>query len=90
MPEEPFKNREIREMFSDLQKGQERIESQVRLTNGRVTLLEQWKYVGIGAISVITVIILPLLSWALWVLANMQGQVQLAVDNALAAYSIEK
>ena len=90
MPEAPFQNREIKEMFSDLQKGQDRIENQVIRTNGRVTALERWKYVGMGATSVLTIIVVPILAWALYVLVNIQGQVHSAVDQALSAYDIEK
>lgn len=88
--EVPFQNREIKEMFNDLQKGQDRIESQVKLTNGRVTQLERWKYIGMGATSVLTLIVVPILAWALWVLVNIQGQVHNAVDEALSAYEITK
>jgi hypothetical protein len=90
MPEEPYKNREIKEMFDDLKKGNERIETQVIKTNGRVTRLEQWKYIGMGATSVLTIIVVPILSWALYILVNIQGQVHSAVDQALSAYDIEK
>lgn len=90
MPEEPFKNREIVEMFNDLKESNKRIEDQVKVTNGRVTQLERWKYIGMGATSVLTLIVVPILAWALWVLVNIQGQVHNAVDDALSAYNIEK
>ena len=90
MNEEPYQNREIREMFNDLQKGNERIEAQVKVTNGRVTSLERWKYVGMGATGVLTVIVIPILSWALWVLVNINTEVHKAVDEALSAYNIQK
>lgn len=38
-----------------------RIESQVQRTNGRVTRLEQWKWMMAGAISIITAVILPII-----------------------------
>jgi uncharacterized membrane protein YukC len=88
--EAPFMNREILEMFGELSKGQDRIEAQVKHTNGRVTQLERWKYIGIGATSVLTIVVVPILSWALYVLVNIQGQINHAVDQALSAYNIEK
>lgn len=90
MPEEPYKNREIREMMDDVRNSLQRIEIQTTTTNGRVSQLERWKYIGMGATGVLTVVVVPILGWALWVLVNIQGQVQLAVDSALAAYNIEK
>lgn len=39
--EEPYQNREIDEMFSDIQKSLDRIEIQTSKTNGRVTKLEK-------------------------------------------------
>lgn len=92
MPDEsvPFMNREIREMFDDVKNGLDRIERQTIATNGRVTQLERWKYVGMGATSVLTLIVVPILAWALWILVNIQGQVHQAVDQALSAYQIEK
>jgi len=90
MEDVPFSNREIREMFSDVKGGLERIERQTVATNGRVTKLERWKYIGMGATSVLTLIVVPILAWALWVLVNIQGQVHEAVDQALSAYDIEK
>lgn len=86
----PFMNREILEMFGELSKGQDRIESQVKHTNGRVTALERWKYIGIGATCVLTTVVVPILSWALYVLVNIQGQINMAVDRALSAYTVEK
>lgn len=88
MPEEPFKNREIIEMFDDLSRGQERIEQQVKITNGRVTALERWKYVGMGATSILSLMIVPLLAWALTILVNMDARIQQSVDRALSVYEI--
>lgn len=33
---------------------------QVKTTNGRVTKLEQWRLMAIGALSVVTVLVVPL------------------------------
>ncbi len=90
MPEEPYKNREIKEMFEDVSNSLSRIENQTLKTNGRVTRLEKWQSFISGGMSVIVVIVVPLLGWALYVLANIQGQVHSAVDDALSAYNITK
>lgn len=71
MDEQPYSNREIREMFIDIKDRLGRIETQTTKTNGRVTHLEMseqnhkgawgvWTYLGLssGAIG---------LAWAGWI-----------------------
>lgn len=88
MTEEPFKNREIVEMFGEVKTGLSKIEVQTTMHNGRMSKMEKWQAYMTGAFSVLTIVVVPLLSWALWVLANIQGQVHGAVDQALSAYNI--
>lgn len=90
MNDEPYRNREIDEMFGDIKGSMSRIETQTTRTNGRVTELEKWKYAGMGATGVLTAVVVPILAWALWVLVNIQTQVHQAVDDALSAYEIAK
>lgn len=90
MDESPFSNREIREMIGDVTKTLTRIELQTTLTNGKVAELQKWRYIMMGAISVITVIVIPLLSWALYTLSNINNIVHESVDQALSSYNIEK
>jgi len=89
MPEEPYKNREIDEFRFDVRNSLQRIEIQTSLTNGRVNKLESWKWFISGGISVLTIIVVPILAWSLWVLVNIQNQVHGAVDQALSAYDIK-
>lgn len=69
-----------------------RIEMQTTKHNGRMTSIERWQYMFIGGIGVLTVIVVPLLVWALSVLSNIDGRIQestqRAVDQALSAYDI--
>lgn len=88
--EKPFLNREITEMFTDLRHWMERVETQVKHTNGRVTALERWKYAGVGAISILSIVVLPILSWALYTLVNIHNEINDAVQQALSVYNIEK
>lgn len=62
---------------------------QTTKTNGRVTSLEKSKYVTMGAVGVLSAVVVPILGWALWVLANIQSQVHTAVDAALSSYNIQ-
>jgi hypothetical protein len=62
--DEPYKNREIDEKFSHIQDTLARIETQTTKTNGTVRWLIKMAYMSLGAIGVITIVILPLM-WAL-------------------------
>lgn len=88
MDAEPYSNREIREMFGEMKLDLTEIKAQTKLTNGRVSKLENWRWFITGATTMITIVVIPLLGWALWVLSNIQGQVNAAVHTALSAYDI--
>ncbi len=60
MSEEPFKNREIVEMFNDVKISLTRIEAQTVRTNGRVSKLEQWQYYVIGFCACLTILAIPI------------------------------
>lgn len=66
MGEKPYENREIRDFFDDIRKTLDRIEKQTIKTNGRVSSLENWRSYTVGAMAVITLIIVPILGWALY------------------------
>lgn len=84
----PYMKREVDEKFQDIKDALGRIETQTTLTNGRVSSQERWRAYMTGGMTVLTIIVVPLLAWAMWVLANIQGQVNSAVDQALASYEI--
>lgn len=90
----PYSNREIQEKWNDIASTLQEIKTQTKLTNGRVTSLEKWQYTVIGGVAVLTLIVVPLLGWALYILSNIQSQVTTAahqaVDDALSAYDIQK
>lgn len=87
-PAMTYTDREIEEWRKDVAGSLERIETQTIRTNGRVTSLEKGKYITIGAVGVLTSIVVPILAWALWVLVNIQGQVQEAVHTAISTYDV--
>ena len=84
----PYLNREIDEKWKDITDSLSRIEAQTTKTNGRVTALEMWKNVEVGAISILTFLVVPVLIWALSILVNMDARIQQSVDRALSAYEI--
>lgn len=92
MPEEysnvPYTNREIREKWHDISNDLQEIKNQTTRTNGRVTTIERWQYMFMGGMGVLTVIVVPLLAWALFVLSNIQDNVHRSVDEALSAYDL--
>lgn len=89
MADQPYSNREIDEFHKDVRNSLTRIEMQTTATNGRVTRLEHWRFFMLGSISVLTIIVLPILAWALYTLANIQQTVHQSVDQALSAYNIQ-
>lgn len=87
--DKPYSNREIREKWHETANTLQEIRIQTKATNGRVTELEKWQYISMGAVAVISVIVVPLLAWALYVLSNIQQTVHTSVDQALSAYNIK-
>lgn len=49
-----YSNREIDEMQKDIQASLTRIEVQTTKTNGRVSVLEKWMWMVLGALTIIS------------------------------------
>lgn len=114
MPEEPYKNREIKELFSaaderadafhaklmermgvfedNTTNSLDRIEEQTKKTNGTVADINRWRErvngMAIASGIFMTVIVVPILAWSLYVLVNINESVHVAIDEALSAYDI--
>jgi len=58
--EEPFTNREIKEFMEDIRRDLVEIKLQVKTTNGRVSALENWKWLITGGMSVLTILVVPI------------------------------
>lgn len=92
MPEQDFTNREINEMFKDVQQTLDRIETQTLKTNGAVANINRWRERANGAFIAsgifMTAVILPIFAWAIYTLVNLPTTVHSAVDDALSTYTI--
>lgn len=81
-----YTDREIDEFQRDVRESLTRIEVQTRLTNGRVSSVENWRSFMIGGMSVLTLVVIPILGWALWVLNHIDDRIQTSVEHSLTAY----
>lgn len=114
MSEEPYSNRELKEMFTSQDEKSEtfhnnlmqrmdvfesntstsliRIEEQTKKTNGSVADINKWRErtngIMIASGVFMTMVVIPILGWALYVLVNLPNTVHKAVDQSLSAYNI--
>lgn len=70
MTEEPYQNREIREMFSEVREALDRIELQTTKTNGRVSILERWQSYVLGFCAALMLVFLSIIPLMLSLLKN--------------------
>lgn len=84
MSELAFTNRELTAMFDELKNGNDRIEQQTIKHNGRMTKMERWQSYMMGAFSVLTIVIVPILAWALYSLVKLPETIQ----DALSIYEL--
>ena len=86
----PYTNREIREKWHDIANSLTRIEVQTTTTNGKVRTLQLWRAGLVGAFSILTAVVVPVLIWALTILVSIDAKIQESVDRALSSYEITK
>lgn len=63
--------------------------TEVKHINTRVTSLERWQDRTIGGMAVLTLVVMPILGWALYKIANNDRVIQDSVDRALTRYNID-
>lgn len=116
MPEAPYQNREIKELFKaaddradalhdklmermgvfegNTTDSLDRIETAVNLTNGKVADINRWRERANGGAIVagvfMTIIVMPILIWSVWVLVNINSIIHKSVDETLSAYNIRE
>lgn len=96
MQEDPT-NRELMHYIVDIkdkvgqikEKDLPEINERVKTTNGSVAEIKAWKERWTGASYVILLVVIPLLSWALYQIVHVDEKVREGVKTALSAYNIE-
>lgn len=88
----PYTNREQREWRHDTANSLQRIELQTTKTNGSVADLNRWRERMNGGAMVagvfMTIVVMPILCWAIYVLVNLPHTIDDSVQKALQAYDI--
>lgn len=99
----PYTNRELREKWHDIANslstistemtnGFDEVKAKQNLTNGSVADVNKWRErINGGAIVAgffMSVVVLPILCWAIYVLINIQETIHRSVDEALQAYNV--
>lgn len=95
----PYTPREIREKWHDMNNSIQDVSndiqsvlSQVKLTNGSIAEINRWRErINGGAIVsgvFMTVIVVPILAWAIFVLVNIQESIHKSIQDALSAYDL--
>lgn len=92
MDEKPYLNREIDEFMRDMRESNQRIETGVSYTNGKVGEINIWRERVNGALlasgAFMTLIVMPILGWAIYVLVNIDSSINASVQQSLSAYNI--
>lgn len=86
-------NREIMYEINDIQKKVEdintkalpEIKGMVKLTNGSVAEVVKWKERMTGGAYVVLIVVVPIMSWALYKLSTLDHTIDNAVSNTLRA-----
>lgn len=85
--EQPFKNREITQMFDEVTETLKRIETQTTNTNGKVAEIQKWRERVNGGVLV-AVFVLPtfftVIGWMAYQITTFDKQIQ----EALSVYEV--
>lgn len=95
----PYTNREIREKWHENSNALQEIKTEIqetkreaKATNGSVAEINRWRERVTGGFWVagvfMTFLVVPILSWAIYVLVNIDSTIDNSVHNALQAYDL--
>lgn len=77
------------DILNRIDEGFKQVNARQDVANGRTGKNELWINRAIGGLVVVSMVILPLLSWALYTLTNVNDEVLNAVRSELDSYQIE-
>lgn len=81
-----YSKRELDSKFSEIIETLGRIEAQTTKHNGRLKKGEEnWAFTK-GALSILTLLVLPILAWAIYVLVNIDTRIHEAIIDAATDY----
>ena len=79
--------------FGDIKEAIEGLTVEVKKTNGSVIEINRWRERMNGGALVAgfftTIIVVPVLTWAIYVLVNIQDTIHKSVNEALSAYELK-
>lgn len=81
-----YSKREIDHAFEDIAGKLKLILDQTTKHNGRMTSLERWRSYTTGAMAVIIALILPILGWSLYQIANLDKNIDDHITKGLTRY----
>lgn len=89
----PYTPREIREKWHDIANDLQTIIAQTTKTNGSVADINRWRErmngAGLVAGFFMTVIVIPVLTWSIYVLININNTIETSVQKALSTYEVQ-
>ena len=79
--------------FGDIKDAINELTVEVKKTNGSVIEINRWREratgMGIASGVFMTIIVMPILAWAVYVLVNIQDTIHKSVDASLSAYEVK-
>jgi hypothetical protein len=85
MEAEPYSNREIEGMFSGVHEKLDSILMQTTKTNGKVADIQRWRERANGMAVVLMIVTLPIISWALLKVADLEQTIRSEVEYSISA-----
>lgn len=85
--EQQYSSRELDHYFKDIRETLGEIKEQTVKTNGRVSRLENWRWLLMGGMSIITAMVIPLIVY-IWN-GNNSSAIEKGIEKALSAYEVQ-
>jgi hypothetical protein len=95
-PSQTYSNREVDSFLNRQEEAHKlfavtlsRIEIQTKETNGKVAEIQRWRERMTGAGYITLLVVLPLMSWALYQVTQINDKVRVGVREALSSYEVQ-